>query len=122
MSDSAEPSKTNGQINSLVGTAKVLVGNTIETAYQAVGGSTEPSSWTTAGQKQHDQGEAEITAAKAQGYVEGAGDRLEGKKDSIVGAITGDKTQQTSGNLQHDKGQAQMKVNEPQKNDRGVDL
>ncbi|WVQ85716.1 hypothetical protein IAT38_007882 [Cryptococcus sp. DSM 104549] len=113
MSNDAEPSKVNGQINSLVGSAKVLVGNTIESAYAAVGGSTEPSSFTTEGQKQHDQGEAEITAAKAQGYVEGVGDRLEGKKDSIVGAVTGDKAQQASGNLQHDKGEAQMDVNKP---------
>ncbi|WVQ71278.1 hypothetical protein IAR50_000804 [Cryptococcus sp. DSM 104548] len=113
MSDTAEPSKTNGQINSIVGTGKVLVGNVIESGYAAVGGSTEPSSFTTEGQKQHDQGEAEITAAQARNYVEGVGDRLEGKKDSIVGAVTGDKTQQTSGNLQHDKGEAQMNVNKP---------
>ncbi|WWD18214.1 hypothetical protein CI109_102664 [Kwoniella shandongensis] len=113
MSDTNEPSKTNGQINSLLGSAKVLVGQTIEQGYAAVGGSTEPSTWTTEGQKQHDAGEAEITAAKAQGYVEGVGDRIEGKKDSIVGAITGDKTQQASGNMQHDKGEAQMDINKP---------
>ncbi|AAW42102.1 hypothetical protein CNBC6920 [Cryptococcus deneoformans B-3501A] len=111
MSNPNEPSKTNGQLNSLIGTGKTLVGNAIETAYSTVGGSTESSSWTTAGQKQHDKGEAEISAAKTQGYVEGVGDRLEGKKDSVVGAITGDKTQQASGNVQHDKGETQMDIN-----------
>ena len=59
------------QINSIVGSAKELVGNTIEAGYQAVGGSSESSSFTTAGQKQHAQGEAEIKAAEAKGYVEG---------------------------------------------------
>ena len=55
----------------MVGSAKELVGNTIEAGYAAVGGSTEQSSWTASGQKQHAAGEAEIKAAQAQGYVEG---------------------------------------------------
>ncbi|KAJ9097770.1 hypothetical protein QFC20_006116 [Naganishia adeliensis] len=111
MSSTNEPSKVNGQIKSAVGTAEELLGNVIESAYQAVGGSSEPSQFTTAGKELHAKGEAEIKAAQAQGYVEGTADRIEGKKDSIVGAITGDRVQQASSNLQHDKGQAQQNIN-----------
>ncbi|CAK9782256.1 hypothetical protein CC85DRAFT_240183 [Cutaneotrichosporon oleaginosum] len=103
----AEPSKASGQYNSVMGSAKEAVGGAIET----VTGSTQPSSWTTAGKEQHAKGETEIKAAEAKAYAEGLGDRVQGKIDSVVGAATGDRTKQAQGNIQHDKGQAQMNIN-----------
>jgi len=58
---------------------------------------TGSTSWQQSGKEEHAKGEAEHTAAQAQGYVEGTMDRLSGKKDAIVGAVTGDKTQQAKG-------------------------
>ena len=58
---------------------------------------TGATTWQKSGSEEHAKGEAEYNAAKAQGYVEGTTDRATGYKDSVVGAITGDKTQQTAG-------------------------
>ncbi|TXT04933.1 hypothetical protein VHUM_04016 [Vanrija humicola] len=107
----AEPSKLNGQVNSALGSAKEMLGSAIESGYQAVGGSSEPSSWTTAGKEQHAKGEAEVKAAQAKEYTEGLGDRVAGKKDAVVGAITGDKAQEAKGNVKQDAGKAKMEVN-----------
>ena len=54
-------------------------------------------SWKQSGKEEHAAGEAEINAAKAKGHAEGTFDRLAGKKDTLVGAVTGDRGQEASG-------------------------
>jgi len=99
---SQEPSKVSGQFHSVKGAA-------VET----VGDLTGAQSWVQSGKEEHAKGEAEYNAAQAKGYAQGVTDRAGGYKDSVVGAVTGDKAQQTSGNVRNEKGQTQQEVNKP---------
>ncbi|KAG9315473.1 hypothetical protein JVU11DRAFT_3086 [Chiua virens] len=105
MSNSQDPSKMSGQFHSMKGS--VLEG---------AGNATGNQSWSQSGKEEHARGEAEYKAAQAQGYVEGVTDRAGGYKDSLVGAVTGDKSQQAAGNARNEKGQAQQEVNKPTTN------
>ncbi|KAG5635086.1 hypothetical protein H0H81_012485 [Sphagnurus paluster] len=96
---SGEPSQYSGQYHS-------LKGNVVE----AIGDLTGATSWQQSGKQEHAQGETEYKAAQAKNYAEGTMDRIAGKKDAVVGAVTGDKEQQVEGNVRHDKGQAQQEI------------
>ncbi|GAA5976388.1 hypothetical protein JCM11641_005998 [Rhodosporidiobolus odoratus] len=89
-----------GNVNSLAGTAKATVGDAIGIA-----------SLSQSGNEQRAAGNAEYKAAQVQGYAEGTADRLGGKIDRVVGAVTGDKEKEASGAAQEEKGKAQQAVN-----------
>ncbi|OBZ74737.1 hypothetical protein A0H81_05279 [Grifola frondosa] len=103
MSDNSGPNKSTGQYHSMKGTAVETIGNM-----------TGATTWQQSGKEEHAAGEGEYNAAQAQGYVEGTKDRVGGRKDAIVGAVSGDREQETSGNLRRDKGETQQSINNPQ--------
>lgn len=56
---------------------------------EQVGNVIGSDSWKQSGAKEHAEGDAEYKAAQAKGYAEGTKDRIGGKKDDIVGSLTG---------------------------------
>jgi len=97
-----DPSKVSGQFHSVKGSV-----------VEAVGDTTGSQAWSQAGKEEHARGEGEYKVAQGKGYAEGVTDRVGGYKDSVVGAVTGDKSQQVAGNARNEKGQAQQEINKP---------
>ncbi|KAJ7599372.1 hypothetical protein C8J56DRAFT_1158301 [Mycena floridula] len=95
-----EPNKTTGQYHSVKGTIVETIGNL-----------TGSKPWQDSGREEHVAGEAEYNAALAKGYIDGTVDRIEGKKDAVVGALMSDKTKQTQGILQQEKGEKEQQMN-----------
>lgn len=82
----ASYSKASGKFHSVKGTV-------VET----VGDLTGAKSWTDSGKQEHASGETEYKAAQVKGYADGTLDNLGGKKDAVVGAVTGDREQEATG-------------------------
>ncbi|KAL1746655.1 hypothetical protein HDZ31DRAFT_81040 [Schizophyllum fasciatum] len=97
---SSSPSKTSGQFHEKKGSMKETIGNAL-----GLGGTADR------GRMEHAEGKGEYNAARAQGWVEGTGDRVTGKKDSVVGAVTGDRSQQHSGEMRENKGDWKQSIN-----------
>ena len=49
------------------------------------------------GREEHAAGQREVEAAKAKNVAEGVTDRAVGKKDAVVGGLTGDRSQEVAG-------------------------
>ena len=90
---SNEPSQVSGNIKSVSGTVQEQIGNL-----------TGSKDWQASGKQQHAEGEGEVKAAQAKAYAEGLADQVGGYKDSVVGAVTGDKATQISGNARNEAG------------------
>lgn len=58
---------------------------------------TGAKSWSQSGKQEHVSGESEYKAAQAKKYADGTLDSLGGKKDTVVGAVVGDREQEASG-------------------------
>ena len=80
--------KSTGQFHSAKGAVLETVGN--------LTGSTNLKQ---SGREEHAAGQREVEAAKAKNLGEGVTDRAVGKKDAVVGGLTGDRSQQVAGEL-----------------------
>ncbi|EKM78206.1 hypothetical protein AGABI1DRAFT_114563 [Agaricus bisporus var. burnettii JB137-S8] len=96
----SEPSKANGRLHSVKGSAKETIGKV-----------TGSKNLQQSGKEEHALGEAEYIAGQVKGYAQGTIDEIAGKGESTVGSITGNKTQQFSGNMRERMGQTQKKMN-----------
>ncbi|PWN30336.1 hypothetical protein BDZ90DRAFT_229355 [Jaminaea rosea] len=101
--NSNEPSQLNGQLNSVKGQV-----------YEAVGNATGSDDWKASGKQIHAEGEAEQKAAQGKAMAEGLVDQVGGYKDSVVGAVTGNKADQVAGNARQEAGSAKVDANKPQ--------
>jgi uncharacterized protein YjbJ (UPF0337 family) len=79
-------SQTTGKLHSVKGTAVETLGDLTGSTYLKE-----------AGRDEHAAGEEEVNISKVKAQGEATMDKVVGTKDSVLGAVTGDKEQQVSG-------------------------
>lgn len=82
-------------------------------AVEAVGDITGSKGWKKSGQKEHADGDAEVTAAQTKAYAQGAKEQGKGYLQSIKGAVLGDSDTQASGAARRELGEAKKEANNP---------
>ncbi|KAJ3054914.1 hypothetical protein HK097_000380 [Rhizophlyctis rosea] len=95
-----QPTKTSGHASQIGGAVKQNIGSLLgDRSMQAEGAS------------QRAQGDAEVQAAKAQQFTEGAVDAAGGNIKKHIGAMLGDESMRASGASTQAKGEAQKAAN-----------
>lgn len=100
--NSAAPSKTNANWNSVVGGIKEEAGNLVGN-----------SSIANSGAEQRQAGQTEYEAAKAGEYLQGVGNTVRGKVEGAVSKAVGDQNAQLHAQQLEQKGKKAMELNEP---------
>ncbi|KAJ7906457.1 hypothetical protein B0H13DRAFT_2020708 [Mycena leptocephala] len=96
------PTQTNGATNSMMGSAKEMVGG-------AVGS----DSMQRDGKEQHAKGETEKKTAQTADAADGLYNQVAGMVNKVAGQVMGDSTKEASGKAQETAGQAKKEANKP---------
>ncbi|KAJ3006643.1 hypothetical protein HKX48_009541 [Thoreauomyces humboldtii] len=98
---SAAPSRTQGNVDQAVGTAKSTLGSLVGNR-----------SLEAEGKAQNAHGVYEDEAKKGSNRVEALGEGLAGKVKTVVGAVTGDQEKQARGNAEINKANLKSQLNQ----------
>ncbi|OZJ05426.1 hypothetical protein BZG36_01655 [Bifiguratus adelaidae] len=100
---STQPSKLNGNLNSVLGAAKETIGDAIGV-----------QSLSDTGAKQRAEGNREYEAAKAQVYLDNAGTAAKTKVEGVVSNLVNDPEAKAEADVKHNIAKSKMDANAPQ--------
>lgn len=94
------PSKVSGNATSAMGAVKENIGAAVGNRSMQANGAAERA-----------KGNAEVEAAKAQGYAKGTVDNVSGSVKNAAGQVLGNEQMRTEGEAERLKGKTQQEVN-----------